>query len=136
MKGQTVSFTPRAAVVVIISLLILGLALNMGETIPDKIRVETISVVEKRIGSALHMTSSVEEAEVQLNFKDDYELRRVEGDIHLHYSADGILIPTLESSATVPIDSVASFSAEEGASENFCIIKSSSQLRLVPEECS
>lgn len=136
MKGQ-VETAGRVAASLVIVLLLLSVALDTGSSIRDKIRIETIDVIGQRIGSAIYMTSGLEEGRTQLNFEEEYGIVEEDNKVYVNFTAGSLALSILEQTGKTRINPPVDFSAEEGLDDNICVIKSksSSQVQVNQGEC-
>lgn len=137
MKGSILMVT-RTIEVVIACILVLTLAINTGDSVSGKIRVETIDIAEDRIRSAIYATAALEEGSTQINFKDEYSIVEEDGDYYLEYILGSFSLSILKHRGREVITSPVDFNAETGTDTSFCIIKEkdATEMQIEPGECS
>lgn len=118
------------------SILLLSVALDTGNSLTDKVRLESVDIVAQRFGSSIYMMSGLEEGRTQLNLRDDYGIDKRDGQVFLNYTVDYLALSVLEKKEDSPVNAPVDFSAEEGISESFCLVKKpGSDVEIKAGEC-
>jgi hypothetical protein len=137
MKGTSISLVTLTVVCIVGTLFLLSIALNIGEAMTDKIRLETVDVVAQRFGSAIYMTSALGEGSTQLNLKQEYGIVEEGGTAYVNYSVQNIALSVFGSNSRAELTAPVDFSVEQGRSDSYCLVKrENSDVEVITGECS
>lgn len=137
MKGQ-VDSASRILVAVLVTLMILEVGLNLSTAIDDKIRMESLGMVEQRIEGNTLMISQVEDGMMEMKLGAPYNLTSSGS---LVYTSDNPIVAVISqtrSKKSLNFDS-SSPRLTSGKSDSFCITNSKAvnpQLQVAAKSCS
>lgn len=138
MRKAQISPMPRLAVVLVIVMFIIAIGFDTNRAVEDKVRLETMGMIEQRINSNIYMMDAVEEGSLEMVFKKSYSLEKDEGNIFLKYSAAGslprVMSPSTRRTQLSPPKDIQL--VKDGESDHFCITSDASDLEIAAQRCS
>jgi len=127
MKRKGVSDTVALAIV---SFVMVGVIVTIGAgnmiNLEENIKLRTVDIPAQRMATTMTMVDTLDQAQVQLSMQGRYGLEIRSDGPYLNYTSDGYTSAD-SSSGSSKIDSGIDFTAEEGISDTFCVIKESGE---------
>jgi hypothetical protein len=137
MSKGSMSIAAVTTATVIIVLILLGLALDTGEVVRDKIRIETVNVTAERINSALYMTDALEEARVELDLEEEYGFTEETDGVYLNYTSGAMALSFMGNTGKEKLEAPINFELKDpGVAEEICLIKEGSEVLLSRGGCN
>lgn len=133
-KGMSVTLS-----LAIVTFFALTLVTNIGiervAEVDERMSMHSVPLVAQRLEVAIYTLDAVDEGQVQLNLRDEYNLSRNPDEIAYNFTS---YLPTLDEvrkSEIKPPEDVNYIIIDEGKSEQICLTKYETTIQVEPGVC-
>lgn len=125
--------------IMIVGVVVVGVIATIGVSrlvdLDERIRVRTVEIPAERVSTTIHTTAALDNANVQINFEEEYEIEEKNGDPYLSYTSNTAINLPGSDYGSHQIDPPVDFSVETGEDSSLCVEKEGSAMLLRPGGC-